>query len=107
MRALFAAAIAFSLTTSVAVAADDQAPPAQSGPNNAAVKNPDANNAAMQVEGANSFTKGEAISRLKARGYSHVSHLRKDNNGVWRGMATKDGHSVNVSVDFEGNVTGT
>jgi putative membrane protein len=33
-----------------------------------------------------------------------VSGLRKDDQGVWRGTATKDGRSVNVSLDFQGNV---
>jgi len=34
-----------------------------------------------------------------------VSELRKDDQGVWRGKATKDGKSVAVSLDFQGNVT--
>jgi hypothetical protein len=34
-----------------------------------------------------------------------VSELRKDDQGVWRGTAMKDGKSVTVSVDFQGNVT--
>jgi hypothetical protein len=34
-----------------------------------------------------------------------VSELRKDDQGVWRGKAVKDGKSVTVSLDFQGNVT--
>jgi hypothetical protein len=34
-----------------------------------------------------------------------VSDLRKDDQGVWRGKAMKDGKSVNVGLDFQGNVT--
>jgi opacity protein-like surface antigen len=106
MRTLFAAAVVAALSMSPVVAAA-QTPPDQSGPNNAAIKSPDKNNAGAPVKGANSFTRGEAISRLKARGYSHVSHLQKDNNGVWHGMAQKDGRPASVSVDFQGNVIGS
>jgi len=34
-----------------------------------------------------------------------VSGLQKDANGVWRGKANKGGQAVDVSVDFQGNVT--
>jgi hypothetical protein len=56
------------------------------------------------VAGANSFTEGQAKSRIESTGYTNVSGLRKDDQGVWRGMAMKDGRSVNVSLDFQGNV---
>ncbi len=54
--------------------------------------------------GANSFTEGQAKSRLEANGYSNVSGLKKDENGVWKGMATHAGAKVNVSVDYRGNI---
>ena len=41
---------------------------------------------------------------IESRGYSSVTQLRKDENGVWRGKAMKDGKSVDVSLDFQGNV---
>jgi len=78
--------------------------PAQQGPQNPAVKSTDQNNSSMPVAGANSFTKGEAKSRIEAKGYTHVAKLKKDSSGVWRGMAMKDGHSDAVSVDYQGNV---
>src|SRR3977135_2666555 len=56
------------------------------------------------VSGANSFTESQAKSRIESSGYTNVSSLRKDDQGVWRGMATKDGRSLNVSLDFQGNV---
>ena len=37
-------------------------------------------------------------------GFSSVSGLKKDDNGVWRGRATEDGRAVDVSVDYQGNV---
>jgi len=30
--------------------------------------------------------------------------LKKDKNGIWHGKALKDGTTVNVSLDYEGNV---
>jgi len=45
-----------------------------------------------------------AKSRIEDAGYSNVSDLKKDDNGVWRGKACKGGSSTNVSIDFQGNV---
>jgi hypothetical protein len=81
-----------------------QNPPAQSSPNNPAVSTTGRNNADHPVAGANSFTEGQARSRIEASGFSEVSGLNKDNNGVWRGKAKKDGKNVEVSLDFQGNV---
>ena len=79
--------------------------PAASQPGNNAVNAPNQNTAAQPVSGANSFTEGQAKSRLEANGYSQVTGLKKDDNGVWRGMATHGGAQVNVSVDYRGNIT--
>jgi hypothetical protein len=49
-------------------------------------------------------TEGQAKSRIEAGGYSNVTELKKDDSGVWRGKGMKDGKSVTVSVDFQGNV---
>ena len=56
------------------------------------------------AHGANSFTKGQAMSRLRKHGYSDVSALAKDKSGVWRGTATKDGAQVQVWLDYKGDV---
>lgn len=76
----------------------------QNGPQNPAVKGMHDNNASAPVAGANSFTESEARSQIEAKGYTHVIHLRKGKDGVWRGTATKDGQSGTVSVDYQGNV---
>ena len=81
-----------------------QNPPAQSGPNNNAVNSAGQNNSAAPVAGRNSFTEGQAKSRIEANGYTNVSGLKKDDAGVWRGKASKGNQSMNVSVDFQGNV---
>jgi hypothetical protein len=54
--------------------------------------------------GSNSFTMAQAQSRIAAAGYTDVTGLAKDDKGVWRGTATKNGTSVPVSLDYQGNV---
>jgi hypothetical protein len=56
------------------------------------------------LEGANSFTEGQAQDRIVATGFTNVSALKKDDKGIWRGTAEVDGKSANVAVDFKGNV---
>ena len=56
------------------------------------------------VAGANSFTEGQAKSRIEGAGFTQVTGLKKDDQGVWRGSAMKDGKQATVSVDFRGNV---
>src|SRR6478672_827135 len=87
-----------------ATTASAQNPPAQSGPNNNAVNSPGQNNSNAPVAGRNSFTEGQAKSKIEEAGYSNVSDLKKDDNGVWRGKASKGGSTSSVSVDFQGNV---
>jgi protein CpxP len=57
------------------------------------------------AQGANSFTEGQARSRLKNNGYSQVSALTKGDDGIWRGSAMKDGATIHVSVDFKGDIS--
>jgi len=69
-----------------------------------AINSQSGNNPGAPVAGANSFTEGQAKSRIESKGFSNVSGLKKDDKGVWRGTAMRDGKSVDVSLDFEGNV---
>jgi hypothetical protein len=69
-----------------------------------AVSSPSTTNPKAPVPGANSFTEGQAKSRIEANGFSNVSGLRKDADGVWRGKAMQNGTSVSVSLDFQGNI---
>src|SRR3954468_15407205 len=85
-------------------AASAQNPPAKSEPNNSAVNSPGQNNSNAPVAGRNSFTEGQAKSKIEDAGYSNVTELKKDDDGVWRGKASKGGSATAVSVDFQGNV---
>ena len=55
-------------------------------------------------KGSNSFTEGEAASRLQSAGLSNVTGLKQDNMGIWRGQAMRDGKSVNVGLDYKGSI---
>jgi hypothetical protein len=70
-----------------------------------AVATSTAQNPAAPVAGANSFTEGQAKSRIEAAGYTDVSGLMKDKDGIWRGKASKGGTMTTVSLDYQGNVT--
>jgi hypothetical protein len=60
---------------------------------------------AAPVAGANSFTMAQAQTRLTDHGFTQVSELMKDAKSVWRGHAMKDGKTVDVAVDYQGNIT--
>ena len=85
--------------------AQQPSPPANRNANTPAVNTPNSPpNPGAPVAGANSFTEGQAKSRIEAQGFTSVGQLKKDRDGVWRGTATQSGKSVKVSVDFQGNV---
>lgn len=97
-----------TIRTAAAVSALALAFPAAAQP---AAKNTSATKATHTVddgnarEGANSFTEKQAQDHIAKSGFSNVSPLKKDGNGVWRGTAVKDGHTVPVGLDFKGNVS--
>ena len=93
MHKLLATAAVLALVSMGALA---QTPPAKDGPQNSAINSPDSTNRQVNapVKGANSFTEGEAKSRIEKLGFANVSDLKKDDHGVWRGRAMKDGKTV-------------
>ena len=76
---------------------------AASGESNQAIATTTAN-ASQPAHGANSFTMGEAKSRMEHDGFSNVTNMHKDNDGVWRAQAQKDGGSAQVWLDYKGNI---
>ena len=103
MRKILMIGTAVTLIAGAALA-QAQNPPANQGPNNPAVNTTGTNNPGAPVAGANSFTEGQAKSRLEQAGYGDISELKKDDSGVWRGKAKKGGTSMDVSLDFQGNI---
>jgi len=104
---LFVCISVLAAATALVAPASAQNPPAQSGPNNNAVNSSGQNNSDAPVAGRNSFTEGQAKSKIEDAGYANVTELKKDDKGVWRGQASKGGSSAAVSVDFQGNVNST
>lgn len=102
---LTAAAVAISVAAlSGGAVAQSARPPANPDASTPAVANPNANNPGAPAPGANSFTESQAKSRIEAAGYSNVSGLTKDKDGIWRGKASKGGMTVDVALDYQGNV---
>jgi hypothetical protein len=60
--------------------------------------------AGAPLEGANSFTEGQAKDRAEAAGFTEVSSLQKDDKGIWRGTAKRGGSQIKIAIDFKGNV---
>ena len=106
-----AAGLGLALTTSLAVAqtAPGTAPAApapvpSTGIEPQAVPDITNTNPAAPVPGANSFTEGQARDRLEANGFADVTGLSKDDKGVWRGRANKNGTTMSVAIDYQGNI---
>jgi hypothetical protein len=101
MRLILAcAALAMGATTAIA-----QTPPANRDAKTPAVATSNTANPGAPVAGRNSFTEAQARSRIEAAGFTNVSGLAKDNDGVWHGKAAKAGKTSTVSLDYQGNVT--
>jgi hypothetical protein len=54
--------------------------------------------------GSNSFTEGQARSRLEDAGFNNITGLAQDESGIWGGKAQRNGQTVTVGVDYKGNV---
>ena len=104
MHKTLAVALVLGFATGGALA---QVPAAKEGPQNSAINTSDSKNrtaATGPVKGSNSFTEGEARSRIEDKGFSKVSGLKKDDDGIWRGRAMMSGQQVDVALDYQGNV---
>ena len=85
MRTYLAIAAIAAMITSTAIAQ-----PANRDANTPAVNTPNTPpNPGAPVAGSNSFTEGQAKSRIELNGFANVSELRKDDQGVWRGKASR------------------
>ncbi len=106
MKSLIALALAVGLSSTSLVQAQTSAPKASpDAPQNAAVKNPQAQTTGAPKAGHNSFTQGQAREHIAKAGFTAVSGLMKDKDGLWQGRARKDGKRVHVAMDFKGEVT--
>lgn len=78
------------------------------GAQDATVKSPAASStapvAAAPAVGGSLFTEQQARDHLQKQGYTNITTMTKDDNGGWRGSATKDGKTLIVAVDVKGGV---
>ena len=98
-KLLCASVMTLALTTG---AFEQAGTPAKS---TSAVKTTHTVNYGKAEAGLNSFTQAQAREHIAKSGYASVSPLTKGDDGVWRGMAQKDGRTVKVALDFKGNVS--
>jgi hypothetical protein len=54
--------------------------------------------------GANSFTEGQARSRMEDAGFTAIEGLAKDDQGFWRGRGMRNGQVNEVALDFRGRI---
>lgn len=54
--------------------------------------------------GRNSFTEGQARSRIEEQGFTQVTNLKKGDDGIWSAQAMKAGKQTQVQLDYEGDV---
>ncbi len=97
-------AVALLSATAMSVAAQTSAPATSTDGNTPAVATPETKTPTAPVEGANSFTEAQAKSRIEEAGYSDVKDLKKDDKGIWMAAGMKDGKSVMISMDYQGNI---
>jgi opacity protein-like surface antigen len=100
MKIIISCALAASLFATSAAAQD-----AQQNSQNPAVKDNAIVKVDVPAEGSNSFTEDQAKGRIAKAGYSHISRLVKDEQGVWRGAAMRKGKRVSIGLDYKGNIT--
>nr|WP_316656998.1 PepSY domain-containing protein [uncultured Gellertiella sp.] len=79
----------------VGVAAEAQTP---------AIATPGSTNATAPVPGKNSFTEDQARKRITDAGYSDVTDLKLGDQGFWVATATKGAATVQVTMDYQGNI---
>jgi hypothetical protein len=91
-------AVAICLCTPAFAAQDAQS-------HNPAIKDSHPVTTDAPASGANSFTERQARGRITKAGYTAVSRLKKDADGMWQGTARKGHATVHVGLDYKGNVT--
>lgn len=108
MRIYLALAAAVGLLVGCGPKTDETSGPVVSPPEapmNQAIDTAPAAGAEAQTPGANSYTEGQAKAAIEAAGYTGVSALTQNTQGIWMGTATKAGKTGPVSVDYKGVVT--
>lgn len=107
MKSILGVGLALCLGAFGPVQAQTSAPRANpDAPQNAALRSPHDVRPGGPAAGRNSFTMGQARDHIEKAGYTGVTNLTKDKDGLWQGRARKDGKRVHVAMDFQGIIVG-
>ena len=87
----FARGVASLLIAAGALAACSESHPAPTGP----VSTTNAGKAA--------FNESKAIEKIYQAGYTRITNMNRDADGVWRGLATRKGSQTSVAVSVTEN----
>src|SRR5271155_4708677 len=87
MKRLLAAAVIAVTTGALGHGAVAQNTPAEANPHPSTPAIATTDNPGAPAVGANSFTEAQAKSRIANAGYTDISGLVKDKDGIWRGKA--------------------
>jgi hypothetical protein len=104
MKRLLAAAVILVTTGVLGHGAVAQSTPAEANPHPSTPAIATMDNPGAPAVGANSFTEAQAKSRIAKAGYTNISGLIKDKDGIWRGKANNGSANVPVALDYQGNV---
>jgi len=105
LSAIALSAAIMGCAPALAVAQDQPGPtPDPDAMQNPAVKSPNKMTSGPLAAGHNSFTKSEARSRIEQAGYTNVTALKLDENGLWKAQATRDGQHIVVALDYKGDI---
>jgi hypothetical protein len=96
-----AAVASIALVSAAAAQTPPTASPPATDPPMATAPSTDAN---APLPGANSFTENQAKERMEKAGFTQVSNLKKDDQGIWRATGMHGGKQTSVALDFRGNV---
>ena len=99
--ALSALVCAAGIGMAAAQTPSTSSPPSNTSPPMATAPSTESN---APIPGANSFTEAQAKERIEKAGFTQVSSMKKDDQGIWRASAMQGGKRVNVALDFRGNV---
>ena len=99
--AVLAGVASISLVSAALAQTSPAASPPATNPPMATAPSTDPN---APLPGANSFTETQAKERIEKAGFTQVSNLKKDDQGIWRAAAKQGDKQTNVALDFRGNV---
>jgi hypothetical protein len=98
-------AAALMSAVSLPAYAQSAAAPAADAPSVTDTATPSVDATATQAPAASALDEDKVKELVTAAGYTDPGKFAQDENGNWKGAASKDGTTVSVSVDAAGTVT--